>query len=628
MVLLQAGLGRRTISVPEEANHAEISSLFCEVFPKLRELDGAWMIYKAAGGSGQRSLTVVSPDAEGYTGLNIIKAAGGKACLYIMPIQHKLDTSPLPLSAKEFESMPKANCITCQAYVPIQLLAFHVAECKQNSIHNCEIISDDDSSLESTIHDFDKDAVSNEPPAVSTSIADVKGSLNELPTVSPSVEDTKVACPVCLDLFSRDYVELHASSCGVSLVEEFEKLLESEVADKVVEKMREKPCKSLSDILTELADCVDHTSTFNVSVTREGLYERSMLQWKRQKNSSPKNILSINFLGEYGIDSGALRKEFLTEMLRGIESHLFEGGNTGKAPKYSITDYMNDNFKTCGEIFAVSVAQGGPPPNFFKKWCYDYICSGTINKEEMSKDNVTDPELIELIEQIDAADTNSITNLSERILASGYSGPIIHERKAAIIDAIVLHSAVRIIPVLQQICDGLRLYGFHNLLTHHSDTCLQLFVPGHLKKVDAEFLELALAPVFSVEGSLRRHTECRIINFLQDFIQKLEDEEELATPEKKGTSNTSNCITVGSFLQWLTGQAHIPLIASQREGFKIHIDFDHDCNVRYGNHNICYPVVNACATSITFPTKHIATYQEFQDIISEAINGSQEFGRH
>lgn len=75
MVLLQAGLGRRTISIPEEANHAEvvldlefyvscsasiclgyshlnclqISSLFCEVFPKLRELDGAWMIYKAAG---------------------------------------------------------------------------------------------------------------------------------------------------------------------------------------------------------------------------------------------------------------------------------------------------------------------------------------------------------------------------------------------------------------------------------------------------------------------------------------------------------------------------------------------------------------------------------------------------
>lgn len=276
----------------------------------------------------------------------------------------------------------------------------------------------------------------------------------------------------------------------------------------------------------------------------------------------------------------------------------------------------------------MSLAQGGPPPNFFKKWCYDYICTGTVNKEEMSRDNVTDPELIELIEQVDAADTNSINNLSDRILAIGYSGPIIHERKAAIIDAIVLHSAVQIIPVLQQICDGLKLYGFHDSVTHHSDTCLQLFVPGHLKKVDAEFLELALTPVFSEEGSLRRHRECRIINYLQDFIQKLEDEEELATPEEVGMSNTSNCTTVSSFLQWLTGQAHVPLIASQREGFKICIEFDHDCDVRYGRHNICYPVVNACVVCITFPTKHLGTYQEFQEIMSEAINSSQEFGRH
>ncbi|CAM4648375.1 unnamed protein product [Leuciscus chuanchicus] len=89
-------------------------------------------------------------------------------------------------------------------------------------------------------------------------------------------------------------------------------------------------------------------------------------------------------------------------------------------------------------------------------------------------------------------------------------------------------------------------------------------------KVDAEFLELALAPIFSEEGSLQRHRECRIINFLQDFIQKLEDDEELATAEKEeGVGNINqNSTTVSSFFQWLTGQAHIPL-ASQREGFKI-----------------------------------------------------------
>ncbi|XP_039517805.1 uncharacterized protein LOC120471939 [Pimephales promelas] len=128
-----------------------------------------------------------------------------------------------------------------------------------------------------------------------------------------------------------------------------------------------------------------------------------------------------------------------------------------------------------------------------------------------------------------------MVDLSDRILTSGYTGAIGPERKKDIIDAIVLHSAVRIIPMLQQVCDGLKLYGFQDLLAQHSETCLQIFVPGYLKKVDAEFLELALAPIFREEGSLRHHRECRIINFLQDFIQKLEDaEEELATAEKEG----------------------------------------------------------------------------------------------
>ncbi len=48
----------------------------------------------------------------------------------------------------------------------------------------------------------------------------------------------------------------------------------------------------------------------------------------------------------------------------------------------------------------MSVAQGGPASNIKKKWCYDYICTGTIHKDEMSKEDVTDPELIELLEQV------------------------------------------------------------------------------------------------------------------------------------------------------------------------------------------------------------------------------------
>jgi len=41
--------------------------------------------------------------------------------------------------------------------------------------------------------------------------------------------------------------------------------------------------------------------------------------------------------------------------------------------------------------------------------------------------------------------------------------------------------------------------------------------------VNVDFLLLALSPDFSEEGSVRRQREMRIINFLQDFLQKLED---------------------------------------------------------------------------------------------------------
>lgn len=42
------------------------------------------------------------------------------------------------------------------------------------------------------------------------------------------------------------------------------------------------------------------------------LLERGLMLWQCQKNSSPVNPLKVTFMGEAGVDPGALRKEFLT----------------------------------------------------------------------------------------------------------------------------------------------------------------------------------------------------------------------------------------------------------------------------------------------------------------------------
>ncbi|XP_058640457.1 G2/M phase-specific E3 ubiquitin-protein ligase-like [Onychostoma macrolepis] len=146
---------------------------------------------------------------------------------------------------------------------------------------------------------------------------------------------------------------------------------------------------------------MDETSIFSICITRDQMLERGLKQWQRQKKSSPKNPLRVSFNGEAGIDNGALRKEFLTEMMTGIEKRFFEGGENGKTPKYSMTDMDKHNFKTIGEIFSVSITQGGPPPNFFMEWCYNYISTGEMDPEVITERDVTDPELMELIKEPD-----------------------------------------------------------------------------------------------------------------------------------------------------------------------------------------------------------------------------------
>ena len=83
---------------------------------------------------------LVSPDESGYTGAGLVKSWGGKGCLYIMPIQHVLDTSPLPFSAMEFSAMPKAKCVTCHQDVPLQLLSLHAETCC-NDIEEVQLIA-------------------------------------------------------------------------------------------------------------------------------------------------------------------------------------------------------------------------------------------------------------------------------------------------------------------------------------------------------------------------------------------------------------------------------------------------------------------------------------------------------
>lgn len=83
------------------------------------------------GGSGRRKLTVIPPEAEGYS-VKALRAAsaGSKATFYIVPLQETLDTSPLPPDSEHFSKMPKTTCYQCNEMLPLHMLAVHIKTCK------------------------------------------------------------------------------------------------------------------------------------------------------------------------------------------------------------------------------------------------------------------------------------------------------------------------------------------------------------------------------------------------------------------------------------------------------------------------------------------------------------------
>ncbi|XP_063337880.1 uncharacterized protein LOC134632929 isoform X2 [Pelmatolapia mariae] len=549
--LLQAGMGRQTVSLPEDGDHAEISRLLEETFPKMEYLCGGWLLHKATGGSGRRKLTVIPPETEGYS-VKTLKAVsgGGKSTFYIVPLQETLDTSPLPPDSQHFSKMPKKLCYQCNEVMPLQMLAVHINTCKGK---------------------FSPDETDDEE--------------SELCIV-------KSKCKLFVQYALRTFLKMRSQSMRVCVgiafnawsLKKMTKLhahqLKLQYAQQTAWKMY---CVALNNKSTpqQNLSCVWTEKTFQTEAFSSG----------REKNLHLPPV----FLGWFSLERQAWIQEhleFLSDMISGIESRFFEGPeNKGKNPKYSLTNLDNENFRTVGEIIAVSLAQGGPSPAFFKEWCYNFLCSGEVEFSCLSKEDVADVESSLLISKVeDAADIQSLMMWADEIVTCGYTNQIKMDSKESMIRAIVLHSTTRLIPVLQQLRKGMELYGLVNLMAVNPEACHSLFVPGKILKPDADFIMMSCQPHFSEKGTSRERTERKIINVLQDFLQEIE-----ASDGNTGGAGgeKSESLAVQHVLQWMTGQSHVPILPDEKRHFKITCKFDHECKERLGDHSICYPVVSA-----------------------------------
>ena len=125
---------------------------------------------------------------------------------------------------------------------------------------------------------------------------------------------------------------------------------------------------STKDVYQALATKVDDDKEFLVATRRKADLSRKLFLWQRQtKKNSPTSRLRVHYVGEDGVDSGALRKEFLESTLQEIKRVMFPNGSA----MHSTFHVQNGNFRTCGEIVATSIAQGGPLPCFLEPCAFD-----------------------------------------------------------------------------------------------------------------------------------------------------------------------------------------------------------------------------------------------------------------
>lgn len=86
--------------------------------------------------------------------------------------------------------------------------------------------------------------------------------------------------------------------------------------------------------------------------------------------------LSVEFVGEEGIDAGAIRLSFFELLLAEVNSHLFEGGDCRRIPK---RDWgLATLFEIGGVMVAHSLLNGGPGLPCLLPAVYHYLCSPEI----------------------------------------------------------------------------------------------------------------------------------------------------------------------------------------------------------------------------------------------------------
>ena len=329
-------------------------------------------------------------------------------------------------------------------------------------------------------------------------------------------------------------------------------------------------------------------------------------------------------------------REFLAKAIPDIGNIMFPGGT----PVDSTHNVQNSNFRVCGEIVTVSLAQGGPPPCFLEACVYDALASPDVDIQCINPEKHLTHDEKKMLDKI----RNDLANSHDIIIEHGYTGVINQDHIDDITRSIMVSLVNRRRLYLCEFMKGMELYGLAELIRRNPESCKPLFVQATDESVDANYVFSLMKPKYSPEGSSRKRVEESVMDHFQDFLLSLEDEKRISgykeaiawnydeedgnesgrkstIEEPKELFQTADA-TVPGVLGWQTGQRHKPLDGTT---LTITVDFDHDCLGRNPSHTICFPRVRACGKELTLPVRHMTDTEEFHRVFLLAYCKGQAF---
>lgn len=373
---------------------------------------------------------------------------------------------------------------------------------------------------------------------------------------------------------------------------------------------------------------------------RDQSLQRTINLWLREskKQDNVNKSLRVKFIGEDGIDTGALTQEFFKITFRNIKTDVFPNGH----PLDSMLFIHKKTMRTCASIASMSIIQGGPNPTFFDVPSYRLLCQPDVDLSTNVDTYLSENEK-SLLEEIKL----DVMKYEDDIIQHGYTG-IINEKKINdIVGTVKLSILCKKITYLSDFAKGLH-QNIYQMILKYPQICEDLFVENSKNLVDSNYILSHLQITYSNIGTNRRAVESQLITFFHDFLNDIEenclpgveinepinsignDDDSISNVEENSCPTTTVYkprvinLTVPDILSWLTGQSHKPLCG---DDFRITMVFDHECKIRNPSHTICFPVIAACARTVTFPVTHMATADAFRSTLLLAYSNCQTFNK-